>query len=483
MESLDSDPVGGTNMRRNTGSLVLIVALVLWATTGFTSAGSQGRLLDPTGRDRPDDGGAAGPAWLPVDAPTSVDYYPRDPAKEALGRLLFFDKILSGNENISCATCHHPMAGTSDALSLPLGEGGAGLGTSRNTGSVLERVPRNSPALFNLGAREFAKMFHDGRVQIDPTQPSGFDTPAGFRFPPGLDNVLAAQAMFPVTSVTEMAGQCEENPVGEAAEFGNLRLVWDQLAARLAGIETYVDMFVDAFDDVDSAEDITFVHAANAIAAFEAAAFRYDDSPFDRYLRGDRHALTKSARKGMKLFYGQAGCSSCHAGAFQTDHAFYAIGVPQIGPGKGDNLPGYTDGLDDFGRERVTGMEADRFRFRVPTLRNVALTGPWGHDGAFVNLETMVRHHLNPPASLAGYDTEWPLLPPDEDLDWIDFLCYEDPVRRAAVMAAVEIQPVDLSESEIEDLMQFLLALTDPRAFDMPNDVPMVVPSELPVAD
>jgi cytochrome c peroxidase len=93
-----------------------------------------------------------------------------------------FDKILSGNKNISCATCHHPFAATSDGLSLPVGEGGRGLSTARDLGvfstPAFERVPRNSPALFNLGAHEFSIMFHDGRVEVDPNQPSGFISPA-----------------------------------------------------------------------------------------------------------------------------------------------------------------------------------------------------------------------------------------------------------------------------------------------------------------
>jgi cytochrome c peroxidase len=105
------------------------------------------------------------------------DYYDRgapSEAKVALGNLLYFDKILSGNGNISCATCHHPFGSTSDGLSLPVGEGGRGFGVARDTGAgsdaVPERVPRNSPHVFNLGAREFTRMFHDGRVETDPEE-------------------------------------------------------------------------------------------------------------------------------------------------------------------------------------------------------------------------------------------------------------------------------------------------------------------------
>jgi cytochrome c peroxidase len=160
---------------------------------------------------------------------SDTDYYedgaPSD-AKVALGNFLFFDKIISGNQNISCASCHHPMAGTGDGLSLPIGEGAMGLGVTRDTGhgadAVHERVPRNAPHVFNLGAKEFDTMFLDGRVQPDPSQPSGFTSPAGDDLPVGLDNPLAVQAMFPVTSGAEMAGQAGENDIADAAAAGDL---------------------------------------------------------------------------------------------------------------------------------------------------------------------------------------------------------------------------------------------------------------------
>ena len=160
-------------------------------------------------------------------------------AEVALGRALFFDKIISGNRNISCATCHHPLAGTGDGLALPIGEGGNGLGLARDTGSgvdaVHERIPRHSPHVFNLGAKEFSVMFNDGRVSVDDSEPSGFNSPAGDQLPLGLNSVLAAQAMFPVTSSSEMAGQAGENPVADAAIEGMLageNGVWELLAQR-----------------------------------------------------------------------------------------------------------------------------------------------------------------------------------------------------------------------------------------------------------
>jgi len=425
-------------------------------------------------------------------ADTDFLYDGQPPAEQVeLGRLLFFDKVLSGNLNVSCATCHHPMAGTGDGLSLSVGEGGRGLGVTRDTGygseAVHERVPRNAPALFNLGAREFFRLFWDGRVEEDPAHPSGFRTPAGDDLPGGLDNVLAAQAMFPVTSLSEMAGQPGENEQAEAAARSQLAGpggVWDLIAAKLQAIPEYVARFQAAFPgEVATAEDITFVQAANAIAAYEAVTWRTDNSPFDRFLRGERRAMSREARLGMNLFYGEARCGVCHSGTFQTDQAFHPIAMPQIGPGKGDNLAGYDDGHDDFGRERVTGDNRDRYRFRTPTLRNVALTAPYGHAGAYDSLEAIVRHYINPAAALREYDPARARLPSRPDLDEQDFVVQLDPDRVEAIAARNEAFPVDLGERDIANLMAFLNALTDPAALDRRADVPAQVPSGLPIWD
>lgn len=406
-----------------------------------------------------------------------------DAARVELGKLLFFDKVLSGSFNIACATCHHPFAGTADGLSLSVGEGARGTGVTRNTGSgadaIPERVPRNAPALFNLGARAFDTLFHDGRVQPDPGMPSGFASPAGFDLPPGLDNALAVQAMFPVTSGTEMAGQPGENPVADAAAAGDLPLVWELLAARLRGIDGYVARFVAAFDDISDPSDISFVHAANAIAAFEAATWRADDSPFDRFLRGQRGALSVTQRHGMRLFYGRAGCGACHGGALQTDHSFRAIAMPQVGPGKGDGPSAY----EDFGRERVTGLVADRYRFRVPSLRNVALTAPYGHDGAYDTLQGVVRHHLDPVTALYDFDAGRAIIPSRTDLDAHDYYAATDASILASISAANELAPTPLRDHEFRAIVAFLHALTDPAMLDLRRDVPASVPSGLPVAD
>jgi cytochrome c peroxidase len=204
---------------------------------------------------------------------------------------------------------------------------------------------------------------------------------------------------------------------------------------------------------------------------------------FDKILSGNKKALSTQARIGMNIYYGKGGCSNCHSGAFQTDQDFHAVAMPQIGPGKGDNLEGYYDGHDDFGREMVTGDDHDRFHFRTPTLRNIALSPPYGHAGAYNSLEAVIRHKMDSVNSLHDYDQEQAFLPYRSDLDAIDFVVMDDNHRRNAIADSNELDPVRLKEKDIQALIAFLHALTDPAALDMRGDVPDSVPSGLPVWD
>ena len=461
------------------------------------------------------------------DPVTDADYYDNGvtpPEKVELGRLLFFDEVLSGNRNIACATCHHPKHATSDGMGLGFGEGPQGLAPERTPGETVAsavhgRMPRNAQALFNVGAKEFTKLFHDGRVELDVNgyYESGFVTPAKWKLPVGLDNVLATQAMFPVASPREMAGQNGENSIADAVSLNNVSGpggVWEQLAERLRAIPEYVERFKAAFpDQVDQAGDITYVLAANAIAAFEAEAFRADDSPFDRHLRGAPESLSPEEIRGMELFYGVAGCDSCHSGKFQTDHEFHAIAMPQIGPGKADGrdanylrFSGERAFLEDFGRGRVTVRPNDEFKFRTPSLRNVEITGPWGHDGAYNNLEDVVRHHMDPVGSLERYVPDERDLPPLSGVvelvatgsrlsqDWLtdqrfegfmmrDTWVHSRPELRQRIANASELEGIELSGGEVADLVAFLGSLTDPASRNLLHVIPERVPSGLPVDD
>lgn len=400
-----------------------------------------------------------------------------------LGRNLFFDKVLSGNRNISCATCHHPTAGTGDALPLSLGEGATGLAASRSQGSGAV-IPRNAPPLFHVAARGVNSMFWDSRVRRDPntgvlTTPEpalNGPTPVRPDMSAQLTSALAAQAMFPVTSAEEMRGQSGENELADAAD--NLA-VWAAIMARLVGtsdgtvggIAAYRVQFQAAFPTVATFDELTFAHAARAIAAYERATFAHFNAPLDRYMGGDLSALTPQAKQGGLLFTGSARCTACHRGPLLSDFRHHALAVPQLGPGKGGEP-------DDRGLALQTGDRDDDYRFRTPSLRNVELTGPWMHDGAFTTLGAVLRHYRDPGNSLLNYDAnQLPAL--------FRPLVDADATRNQARIAA--LPPVlrgglPIDDQQIAQLQAFLEALTDPAA-RTPAPVPASVPSGLPVAD
>ncbi|MEZ4592063.1 MAG: FG-GAP-like repeat-containing protein [Chloroflexota bacterium] len=394
-------------------------------------------------------------------------------AQVALGEALFWDPLLSGNKDTACVTCHHPLLGTGDELSLPIGTGGVGLGPERLF--VSERqvlVPRNAPAVFNLGLAGMDTMFWDGRIQTTPTE---FINPADDFLPPGLENAVAVQAMFPITSRDEMRGQHGDTDLADQhnvlATIGDhdMPLMWDTLMQQLLAVPGYQQLFQAAYPHTPLAE-LGFADAANAIAAYQMATFTFLDSPWDHYLQGNESALTNEALKGAALFYGEAGCASCHSGPLLTDLQFHNIGVPQVGPGKGEEAP------LDYGRSRETENESDLFAFRTPPLRNVAITGPWMHNGVYLTLEDTVRHHLNPAQMVAEYD-----------FGQLSALMEEDDLAGTAVRTAplfaptFALPPINLSDAEVAAILAFLESLTSPTARDLSFTIPDSVPSGLPV--
>ena len=428
-------------------------------------------------------GAGAAPAENLPGPVTDADYLPVSEAEARLGQLLFYDPVLSGNRNISCATCHHPRFGTSDGLSLSLGEGGKGLGPDRVVDPANlpeQRVPRNSPALFNLGAREFTVLFHDGRIAADPSRPSGLRTPLENEMVRGFASILSAQTMFPVLSPDEMAGHYGENDVSKAVRTGRITGpggAWDIIARRVAGIPAYAEAFAAVYPDVAAGQPLDFTDISNAVAAFMEFEWRSDDSPFDRHLRGEA-PLTGAAATGMGLFYGRAGCAGCHSGKFQTDHGFHAMGQPQLGPGKAERFEAHSR---DIGRMRVTNDPADAYAFRTPSLRNVLHTGPWGHAGAFSDIRAFLRHHADPRAGMERYDATQAVLPdlPGTKPDWA---VADDSAERALIAAAAADAPaVALTRGEIDALVAFLGALSDPVALKGRLGVPDAVPSGLAV--
>lgn len=413
----------------------------------------------------------------PLPSPT-VTFAPLNPPLIELGQLLFFDPILSGNKKVSCATCHHPKFSTADGVSLGIGDGGKGLGPDRigdPANPPETRIPRNSPALFNLGATEFTKLFHDGRLEVDPSRPSGIRTPLGAEMEAGFASLLSAQTMFPVLSDAEMAGDYSENDVSKAVRQGVITGAggaWDILAKRVDSLAGYREKF----DPIIGADKpVHFTDISDALAAFMEFEWRATNSPFDHHLRLGQ-PLEPDAEKGKNLFYGKAGCANCHSGLFQTDHSFHAIAMPQIGPGKAASFERHQR---DVGRMRVTGDPADAYAFRTPSLRNVAHTAPYGHSGAYETLEQVVRHHLDPVSALNEYLESTAILP--EMADQNDFAILRDPVEVAKIAQANVLKPRHLDQDEIREIIAFLNSLTDVQSLKGALGIPASVPSGLEI--
>ncbi|MBD3672541.1 MAG: cytochrome-c peroxidase [Planctomycetaceae bacterium] len=385
-----------------------------------------------------------------------------------LGQALFFDRILSGNRDIACATCHHPLLATGDGLAFPVGTGtptiGA-LGFFREKGDGREFVPRNAPEVFNRGSVHWTSQFWDSRIEVSN---GVLLTPAGADLPSGLSTVLAAQAMFPVTSRDEMRGSLTDVLSGNelaAIPDQNLPAMWEALMIRLLSTDGYPQLFSEAYPNIPE-KDLGFEHAATAIAAFEAEAFGYDDSPFDNYLRGDNEALDDTQKRGAILFYGKANCASCHAGTLLTDQKHYNLGIPQLGPGK-DPATGL-----DFGRFGITGDPNDLFRFRTPPLRNVTATGPWMHNGAYSDLRDAVKHHLDAVKYLHIYQPQKQL---DQPELWETVV--DDEETNDLLTEDLDLSPSRLNGRELKDLMAFLESLTAPH---LHNRLFLTIPSSVP---
>ncbi len=413
-----------------------------------------------------------------------TDFAPVNLQEAKLGQLLFYDPILSGNRETACATCHHPALGTSDGVSLSFGDGGIGMGRHRKAdphNMPEKRIPRNSPALFNLGAHEFTVLFHDGRLEADASVPGGIRTPMGTEMVTGFASLLSAQTMFPVLSRDEMAGSHNENKIGKLVRQGRITGkggAWDTLARRVADIPEYAQAFARTYPHLENSGNIAFTDISNAIAAFISYEWRSDSSPFDTVLRGTAR-LDGQAQKGLELFFQEGGCVDCHSGPFLTDHKFHAMAAPQIGPGKAATFETHTR---DDGRFRVTGRITDRYAFRTPSLRNIALTAPYGHAGAHSDLSQFIKAHGDPIRGLKTYDHTQAILPA---FGGDDFTIVNDATQIDAIAAAVTAAPLFLEDKDVSAIVAFLNTLTDPISETGRLGVPVTVPSglQVPVVD
>lgn len=257
----------------------------------------------------------------------------------ALGRLLFFDPILSATQKVACATCHHPRHGWADARPTPVGIGGSGLGPERVRAEAvgMPALLRNAPTILNVG--------FNGLVaghKLDPAQaPMFWDARA---------HGLEAQVLHPVSADAEMRGDA----VAPAAALA-------EAVKRVARVAEYQKLFAEAGEGGVNVRGLI-----KSIASFERSLVAVD-TPFDRFMRGDQAALNESQQRGMKVFQ-RAGCSHCHGGPMFSDFKLHFIGV---GGGAGEAA----------------------VEFRTPTLRNLGHTAPYMHNGSQRTLEDVLNFY------------------------------------------------------------------------------------------
>lgn len=287
---------------------------------------------------------------LPLTVPEPPDN-PTTDAKVELGRMLFWDPILSGNRDVACATCHHPAHAYADGRDRSVGVDGRGLGADRKPGSHSQPIARNSMTVLDVAfngvgattatAAEEAPMFWDSR-----------------------ELSLETQALRPIESAEEMRGDA----IGEEQIF-------PEVTARLSAIAEYTALFESAF----GTPDVTRASIGRAIAAFERTLIARDSS-FDRYMQGDESALSQAGKRGLVAFI-ESGCSRCHSGPMLSDFELHRIGVPT----PAGQAPDLGDG---------TG------RFRTPSLRNIMHTAPFMHDGSLATFEEIIEFYTAVDTSL-----------------------------------------------------------------------------------
>lgn len=285
--------------------------------------------------------GPLGPVPVPPDNPIT-------PAKVELGKILFFDTRLSGDGTTSCNTCHTPSLGWGDGNALSRGYPGT-------------QHWRNSQTVLN--SAYYAKLFWAGES-------------------------------------TSLESQ------GNAAVTGNLAGNGDpmMIEERLRQVPEYVRRFQEVFG-----RDPLYSDALKAIAAFERVVPISKNVPFDNYAKGNRAALSQKALLGMKLFQGNAGCIQCHNGPLFSDQDFHNLGVPQNPEFQTDpqrqialRFQHFIRGADeklyrqadrDLGLYYTTKREADKGRFRTPSLRELKYTAPYMHNGVFASLKEVVNFY------------------------------------------------------------------------------------------
>ncbi|MFB6345150.1 MAG: cytochrome-c peroxidase [bacterium] len=410
---------------------------------------------------------------------------------QRLGSKLFFDQLLSGNRDVACASCHHHNFAFSDGLSLSIGTGSKGFGTKKMITHKRQLGIRNSIGLSHRFLPEMRTMLWD--MRITQNQDGTIEKPERLKIPEGIDTIQEVQFLDAFRLNQEMKGfKGQKDIFGDTNRFALVpdtqpRKLFGLIVDRLKNYSRYRKRFRKAYPETPI-EEINISHVTNAMLHFLRKATTFLNSPWDKFLKGNDDALSKNAVKGALLFYGKANCSECHSGNLLSDQQTHNIAVPQVQP-RFDS-EGY-----DYGRYSVTLREKDRFAFRTPPLRDVELSRPWMHNGAYKTLRGAVKHHINPEQSLRNYrseqlaqDIQLPMKAPlnRSDLQNLfsrgkigQFLATKVKNNQATqdfIIKTIspEIQNVpDLSDTEIDRIMSFLRSLTSPslRMIDRKGDV------------
>jgi cytochrome c peroxidase len=310
--------------------------------------------------------------------------------KRALGKFLFYDPILSGEKDIACVTCHLPSHGYADGIDLSIGVGGRGQSIDRvdYSNGRIPIVGRNSITVVNVA--------YNGMISSS----QHYDPLLAPMFWDGRKKSLENQCIGPTTSFSEMLGGNYTSSVA-----------YDSIIARLQHIPEYDALFTEVFGTPNS---ITEENIVKAIAAFERT-ITSTNSAYDIYVKGNKNALSENQKFGLQLFYGKANCVTCHSGPMFSDYSYYNLGIEY-----------------NIKRQDPDKGVDNSFLFRTPSLRNVALTAPYMHNGVFKTLEEVMEHYVD-----ANSDN-----PEIKNID-------------------SKLQPLSLSEKESTAIIEFLKALTD----------------------
>lgn len=323
--------------------ICIITAIIL-----FIGACSETPTEKRVTREKPKPDDISVLAALPLDVPTPADN-PTTKEKVALGKLLFFDPILSGNKDVACATCHHPEFGFSESLEISIGVNGKGLGSKRDfvKPNDIPFVKRNSQTVLNTAFNGLT----NGQSADATNAPMFWDLRA---------KSLENQALEPIMAFEEMRGHAYEKEVAI-----------DKVLERLRQISEYTRLFEKVFNTKNA---INKQNLGKAIAAYERTLIG-NNSRFDQYMRGNKTVLSQNEIEGMQLFL-KSGCSKCHNGPMFSDFKTHVIGVAD-----NEKLTASDDGIDKT------------YAFRTPSLRNLRFTAPYMHSGKLKTLENVLEFY------------------------------------------------------------------------------------------